>query len=136
MEFDLSVLGRNGVSVSEDVDNRKFFIDGSGGTEHHSAEATLTALHSTQHTNKNATGEVVIVLPPAIEGEVRSFVNVNGFNLKIVRKDDDVIQLGQVYPTGAAHIQSSEANAYLKLHCFVRGTWHVTTTQGEWSMGE
>ena len=135
MLFELTVLGRNGVAVVEDQDNGKFYIDGSGGVEHHSSSIALNAQSATRHTNRGSTAEVDITLPAAVEGETRELCNLTGFNLKAVAAGTDTIQRGQAYPTGAAHIQSSEANATLRLECFSTGVWHVMSAEGQWSMG-
>jgi len=133
--MELLVIGRNGVSIVEDVPGGKCYMDGSGGITANVANATLTPQSTTRQTDDGAAADVTLILPPANQGGTFEFCNLSGHTFKQIASGTDKIFLGQSQPAGGSHVYSSEVNAVWRLFVFKPGQWHVISHEGEVSIG-
>lgn len=106
--------------------------------EHHTAADTLTVHETgTLHTNKGATGEVILTLPAATVGLHYKFAVLAAQTLTIEPNGTNQIALPSSGVPGSAGVNLG-ANAIaetLELVCVDTGVWAVFGFTGTWAAG-
>lgn len=106
------------------------------GVEHHTASDTLLARENgTVHTNKGASGTVVLTLPAAVAGMHFYFAVLAAFALQIEPASGEVISLPSTgVPESADDYISADAlRETVHLVCVEDGAWAVMGYTGTWS---
>lgn len=104
--------------------------------EHHTADATLTAAENgTLHTNKGATGTVVLTLPPAVLGLHFYFAVLAAQALRIEPAAGEVISLPSTGVPESAddYITADALRETVHLMCVETGAWAVMGYTGTWT---
>lgn len=104
--------------------------------EDHTAGDTLTVAESgSLHTNTGASGEIVLVLPPATVGLHYYFTVFAVQEIRIDPDGSETIALPSTGAQGAAgkYLTANAATEFIHLFCMTAGEWDVVDFSGTWT---